>query len=195
MSVPGPVVVLFRHGETEWSRSGRHTGTTDLELTAGGEREAEALRPTASSPPPDLVLCSPLRRARRTAELAGLTPYRVDPDLAEWDYGDFEGRTSDEIHRSVPGWTIWDGPWPGGETAGQVAARADRAIRRILCEPAGSRVAVVAHGHVLRVLAARWLGQPARSGRWLALDTGTLGELGWEHAGPVVRHWNAPARP
>ena len=141
------------------------------------------------------MLCSPLRRARRTAELAGLTPYQVDPDLAEWDYGDFEGRTSDEIHRSIPGWTIWDGPWVGGETAGQVAARADRAIRRILCQPPGSRVAVVAHGHVLRVLAARWLDQPARHGRHLALDTGTVGELGWEHTYRVVRRWNAPVIP
>jgi len=195
VSVPGPIVVLFRHGETDWSRSGRHTGTTERDLTPRGEREAEALAPAASDPRPDLVLCSPLRRARRTAELAGLTPYQVDEDLAEWDYGDFEGRTSAEIHLSVPGWTIWDGPWIGGETSGQVAARADRAIRRILCQPPGSRVAVVAHGHVLRVLAARWLGEPARHGRFLALDTGTVGELGWEHTHRVVRRWNAPVVP
>lgn len=192
MSDPGPTVVAFRHGETEWSRSGRHTGVTDVELTARGEAEAEGLRPAVLGSRPDLVLCSPRHRARRTAELAGLTPYVIDPDLAEWDYGDFEGLTSDEIHHRVPGWTIWSGPWPAGETATQVSARADRVVRRILCEPAGSRVAVVAHGHFLRVLAARWIGEPARHGRFLALDTATFGELGWEHAERVLRRWNAP---
>lgn len=187
---PGPHVVLVRHGETEWSRARRHTGRTDLELTATGEAQAGALRPLLARQPPDVVLCSPLRRARRTAELAALTPYEVDDDLREWDYGDFEGLTSAEIARSVPGWSIWDGPWPGGETAAQVTARVDRAVQRILREPAGARVAVVAHGHLLRSLAARWLGEPLRLGRLLGLDTATVCELGWEHRHRVLRRWN-----
>ncbi len=193
MPNPGTTLLLVRHGETEWSRDGRHTGRTDLELTTAGERQAKELRPLLERWPSDAVLCSPLQRARRTAELAGLLPYDVDDDLREWDYGDFEGLTSDEIHESLPGWSIWDGPWRGGESAADVAARADRVIRRALGEGPGRRVALVAHGHVLRSLAARWLGEPVRTGRFLGLDTSTVCELGWEHANPVIHRWNVAA--
>jgi broad specificity phosphatase PhoE len=194
MSDQGPDVVLVRHGETAWSVSGQHTGRTDLDLTATGEAQAKAASALLGDSHFDLVMTSPMRRARRTAELAGLTPYELDDDLREWDYGDFEGLTSDQIHEEVPGWTIWRGPWPGGETAEDTAARADRVVRRILHLGPGARVAVVAHGHILRVLAARWLGQDVSAGRLLALDTATVSELGWEHDVRVVRRWNvAPA--
>jgi broad specificity phosphatase PhoE len=194
MSDQGPDVVLVRHGETAWSVSGQHTGRTDLDLTATGEAQAKAASALLGDGHFDLVMTSPMRRARRTAELAGLTPYELDDDLREWDYGDFEGLTSDQIHEEVPGWTIWRGPWPGGETAEDTAARADRVVRRILHLGPGARVAVVAHGHILRVLAARWLGQDVSAGRLLALDTATVSELGWEHDVRVVRRWNvAPA--
>lgn len=190
VSAPGPTAILVRHGETEWSRARRHTGRTDIELTARGEEQAKAIRPLLEQDPPDTVLCSPLRRARRTAELAGLAPYELDDDLREWDYGDFEGRTTPDIAESLPGWTIWDGPWSGGETVEQVGERADRVLRRVLGEPAGARVAVVGHAHLLRVLAARWVDEPARFGRLLGLDTATVSELGWEHGRRVVRRWN-----
>lgn len=191
MSEQGPDIVLVRHGETEWSLSGRHTGRTDIDLTPTGEDQAKAASTLLGAGRFDLILTSPLRRARRTAELAGLTPYEIDEDLKEWDYGDFEGITSDEIHETRPGWTIWDGPWPGGETDVDVSVRADRVVRRILHLGPERRVAVVAHGHILRVLAARWLGEHVRTGRLLALDTATVSELGWEHDVRVVRRWNA----
>jgi broad specificity phosphatase PhoE len=191
MSAQGPDVVLVRHGETEWSLSGRHTGRTDIDLTPTGEEQAKAASTVLGQGTFDLVLTSPMRRARKTAELAGLTPYELDEDLREWDYGDFEGITSDEIHETIPGWTVWDGPWPGGETDADVSARADRVVRRILHLGPGVRVAVVAHGHILRVLAARWLDEEVRLGRLLALDTATVSELGWEHDVRVVRRWNA----
>ncbi len=190
MSDSRPSVVLVRHGETKWSRTGRHTGRTDVGLTAEGEVQVKALRGLLADFRPALVLSSPRTRALRTAELAGLTPYQVDEDLQEWDYGDFEGLTTAEIRRVVPGWTVWSGPWPGGETAGQVAARADRVVRRVLGEPDGSTVVLVAHGHLLRVLAARWIGEPARSGRLLALGTAAVCELGWEHEERVLRRWH-----
>jgi broad specificity phosphatase PhoE len=193
MSDQGPDVVLVRHGETEWSLSGRHTGRTDLDLTPAGEAQAKAAGTLLGDGHFDLVLTSPMRRARRTAELAGLTPYALDEDLREWDYGDFEGLTSAEIHERFPGWTIWDGPWPGGETDRDTAARADRVVRQILHLGPGARVAVVAHGHILRVLAARWLDQEVSVGRLLALDTATISELGWEHDVRVVRRWNVGA--
>jgi broad specificity phosphatase PhoE len=190
MAPPGPVVTLVRHGETTWSRTGQHTGRTDLDLTPTGEQQAKAAAAVLGAVAFDLVLTSPLKRARQTAELAGLTPYAIDEDLREWDYGDFEGKTSDEIHVQWPDWSIWDGPWPGGESSADVAARADRVVRQLLRSPTGARVAVVAHGHILRVLAARWLGGEVELGRLLALDTATVSELGWEHDQRVIRRWN-----
>ncbi|MFI6295663.1 histidine phosphatase family protein [Nonomuraea sp. NPDC050790] len=189
-------LLLLRHGETEWSKNGRHTGRTDLPLTTHGEGQAAALAPLVKGGAFDLVLVSPARRARRTAELAGLTDYEVDPDLWEWDYGGYEGITTATIRETRPGWYLWrDGVIPGdaehpGESAAQVGARADRVIAR--AKAADGEVALVAHGHFLRVLAARWLGLPPQDGRLFRLDTGTYSKLGFEHAEPVVLNWNAP---
>jgi broad specificity phosphatase PhoE len=190
-----PRLWAIRHGETEWSRSGRHTGRTDLPLTAAGRREAEALGKLLAAERFAQVLSSPLRRARETCELAGLgARARIEPDLAEWDYGEYEGLTTEAIQRASPGWTVWEGSCPGGESAAQVGARADRVI-------AGTRgsagdVVLFAHAHVLRVLAARWLCLGPSLGRCFALDTAAFGILGLEHGTPVLRLWNArSARP
>ncbi|WP_219470477.1 histidine phosphatase family protein [Nonomuraea rhizosphaerae] len=189
-------MLLLRHGATEWSRAGRHTGRTDLPLTPEGETQARALAPLVKEQPFDLVLVSPAQRARRTAELAGLTAYEVDADLWEWDYGGYEGITTPRIRETRPGWYLWrDGVTPGdaahpGESAADVGARADRVIAR--ARASEGRVALVAHGHFLRVLAARWLELPPEDGRLLKLDTGTYSRLGFEHAEPVVLTWNAP---
>ncbi|MFI6326358.1 histidine phosphatase family protein [Nonomuraea sp. NPDC050556] len=189
-------MLLLRHGETEWSRNGRHTGRTDLPLTANGEEQAAALVPVVKARSFDLVLVSPAVRARRTAELAGLAGYEVDPDLWEWDYGGYEGITTATIRETHPGWYLWrDGVIPGdaehpGESAAQVGARADRVIAR--ARQVEGDVAVVAHGHFLRVFAARWLGLPPEDGRFFKLDTGTYSRLGFEHAEPVIIGWNAP---
>ncbi|MEV8630393.1 histidine phosphatase family protein [Streptosporangium sp. NPDC051023] len=190
-------MILLRHGETEWSRDGRHTGRTDLPLTDRGEDQARALAPLVKDMSFDLTLVSPALRARRTAELAGLTAYEIDQDLWEWDYGGYEGITTLEIRRTRPGWYLWrDGVIPGdaehpGESAEQVAARADRVVAR--ASAADGEVAVVAHGHFLRVLCARWLGLPPQDGRLFRLDTGTYSRLGFEHGEPVVLTWNSPA--
>ncbi|MEV4383054.1 histidine phosphatase family protein [Streptosporangium sp. NPDC049644] len=192
-------MILLRHGETEWSRNGRHTGRTDLRLTAGGEEQARALAPLISDRTFGLALVSPARRARNTAELAGIKDYETDPDLWEWDYGGYEGITTLEIRERRPGWHLWrDGVVPGdaehpGESAEQVGARADRVIARALA--ADGDVVLVAHGHYLRVLCARWLGLPATDGRLFRLDTGTYSRLGFERDEPVVLTWNAPALP
>ncbi|MEU6738614.1 histidine phosphatase family protein [Streptosporangium sandarakinum] len=187
---------LLRHGETEWSRNGRHTGRTDLPLTEKGEAQARALARLVAERSFDLVLVSPATRARRTAELAGITGYEIDPDLWEWDYGGYEGITTATIREDRPGWYLWrDGVVPGdadhpGESAAEVGARADRVIDR--ARAAGGEVALVAHGHFLRVLCARWLDLPPADGRLFRLDTGTYSRLGYEHAEPVVLSWNAP---
>lgn len=192
----GMEVVLLRHGETEWSRAGRHTGRTDVPLTARGEQEARALAPIVGARSFALVLVSPAQRARRTAELAGVTSYEVRPDLWEWDYGGYEGATAADIRRSRPGWYLWrDGVIPGdrahpGETVEQVGERADKIITSI--RQVEGDALIVAHGHLLRVLAARWLGLPPAHGRYLRLNTGTYSVLGDEHGEPVVLHWNAP---
>lgn len=189
-------MLLLRHGETEWSKAGKHTGRTDLPLTEHGEDQARALAPLVKERDFDLVLVSPAQRARRTAELAGLAAYEVDADLWEWDYGGYEGITTPTIRETRPGWYLWrDGVIPGdaehpGESAAQVGARADRVIAR--ARAAGGRVTLVAHGHFLRVLAARWLGLGPEEGRLLKLDTGTYSRLGFEHAEPVLLAWNAP---
>ena len=179
---------MVRHGETEWSRSGRHTGTTDLPLTPAGEAAARALRPRLAGMTLARVLTSPLERARRTAALAGFENAVPDPRLAEWDYGEYEGVTTPEIRRSVPGWTIWTHGAPGGETAAQVAARLDAVIADI--RATDGPVLVFSHGHALRALAARWLGLPVADGRLFMLDTGTVSVLGYEHDEPAVRRWN-----
>lgn len=186
-SVTGPELWVVRHGETEWSRDGRHTSVTDLPLTEAGEAAAAALAPRLRDVDADLVLTSPRLRARRTAELAGHGEAEVDEDLAEWAYGDFEGVTTPEIRERVPGWTVWTHPTPGGETPGQVAARLDRVVARARDH---RRTLVFAHGHSLRVLTARWLGQPAEEGRFFRLDTATVSVLGFERETPVLLRWN-----
>jgi probable phosphoglycerate mutase len=194
--VPEPTLTIVRHGETEWSRSGQHTSRTDLDLTAAGEAQARHLGAFLAGIPVDLVVSSPRRRAARTAELAGLVPFEVAEDLVEWDYGELEGLTSAQIQERYPGWNIWAGPWPGGETAAQVSARADRMIGWILgvitSASESGRVVLVGHGHFSRVLAARWVGQEVSAGSWLDLDTCTWSELGWARRARVVRHWNVP---
>lgn len=187
-----PRACLVRHGETEWSKNGRHTSFTDLPLTPEGEKKAVAVG-RALEGSRGTVLTSPLQRARQTAELAGLVPYEVLDDLHEWNYGELEGRTTDDIHRQYPGWSIWSGPWPGGEDAATVSARADRVVARVLAEPPGRIVTLVAHGHFLRALAARWLGADVAAGHWLALGTATLSWLGWERETRVIEHWNLSA--
>jgi broad specificity phosphatase PhoE len=182
-------VWLVRHGETEWSASGKHTGTTDIPLTEKGEEAARELRPRLQGEHFDLVLTSPMQRARRTAELAGFPDAEVDQDLVEWGYGDYEGITTPEIRESVPGWTVWTHPSPGGETREEVTKRLDRVVAR--CREVPGDVLLVGHGHTLRALAARWLGLPVTEGRLLKLDTGTVSVLGYEHETPVVLRWNA----
>lgn len=180
---------LVRHGPTEWSENGRHTSTTDLPLLAEGERKAAALRPRLSEVAFAQVLTSPLLRARRTAELAGHPDAQVEPALTEWRYGDYEGLTTLQIRETVPGWSAWTHPCPGGETADEIGERLDRVVER--ARAVDGRTLAFAHGHSLRVLAARWLGLPAGDGRLLRLDTATVSVLGYEHARPVVLRWNA----
>lgn len=185
---------LVRHGETEWAKLGRHTGRTDVALTEIGRAQAIALGHRLAGHPFALVLTSPLSRAVDTAILAGLGGVAIhDPDLQEWDYGALEGRLTAEIRVDYPGWTIWRGPWPDGETIDAVAARADRVIERL--RAADGDALVFAHGHVLRVLAARWLGLPAVDGGLFALGTATISILGWEREAPVIEMWNEGGGP
>ncbi|MDO0924840.1 histidine phosphatase family protein [Streptomyces sp. TG1A-8] len=190
-------LLLVRHGETEWSRSGRHTGFTDLPLTPHGEEQAKSLAPLLTGRTFSLVLASPLSRAARTAALAGVSGVRTDPDLHEWDYGAYEGVTTDDIHTDRPGWDLWtDGVPPGregfpGESPEQVGARADRVLSRVGPALADGDVLLVAHSHFLRVLTARHLGLPPAEGRLFRIDTGTLNRLSTEHGRPVVAEWNA----
>ena len=186
----GPRVWLVRHAETEWSRSGRHTSVTDLPLTAEGERIARELGPRLAVEPFDLVLTSPRQRARHTAALAGFPHARVDEDLVEWFYGDYEGVTTVEIRETVPGCTVWTHPSPGGETAEQVTERLDRVGARL--RELDGRALVFWHGHALRALAARWIGQPVAEGRFLKLDTATVSVLGYDREFPAILRWNCP---
>ncbi len=183
-------IVLVRHGETEWSAAGRHTGRTDVPLTARGEEQAKAVIPMIEGRDFALVLSSPLQRAARTAEIAGLAAAELDPDLREWDYGDYEGRTTAQIREQRPGWFLWRDGVVGGESLADVAARADRVIARVTPALEHGDVALVAHGHLLRVLAARWVRLDGSYGAHLALDTATVSNLGFEHAEPVIRRWN-----
>jgi probable phosphoglycerate mutase len=193
---------LIRHGETEWSRSGRHTGRTDVPLTTKGQAAADAVRTELEGIAPGLVLCSPLKRARETASRAGLVPDAFTDDLREWDYGAWEGRTTAEIRATLgdPGWLVWDQPVPPGDTPGEqlddVARRAEVVLDR--CAPvisAGRDCILVAHGHVLRILTARWLGLPPIDGRLFALDPARLSALGFEHDQHVITCWNADGAP
>jgi broad specificity phosphatase PhoE len=185
---------LVRHGETEWARLGRHTGRTDVPLTETGRDQARDLGRRLDGHPFELVLTSPLSRAADTASLAGFGDVvRQDPDLREWDYGALEGRLTAEIRADYPGWTIWRGPWPDGETIDAVATRADRVIGR--ARAARGDVLVFAHGHLLRVLAARWLDLPPASGGLFALGTATVSVLGWEHDAAVIERWNEACAP
>ena len=181
-------VWLVRHGETEWSRDGRHTGVTDLPLTPKGEEQARLLRDRLSGASLDRVVSSPLERAQRTAELAGLKVDEVDADLHEWRYGEYEGVSTPQIRETVPDWTVWTHPSPGGESGAEVAARCDRVIAR--CRERGGRTLLVAHGHLLRVLAARWVDERYDFGRHLLLDTGTVCVLGDDRGSPVLVRWN-----
>ena len=185
----GGVVVLVRHGETEWSRTGKHTGRTDVELTDRGREQARALGDALRGRPFALSLTSPLRRARETCDIAGFGDAAQDRDeLQEWDYGDYEGRTTPEIRAERAGWTLWRDGVPGGETAAEVGARVDRVIQEL--RSVDGDAAVFAHGHVLRVLAARWLGLEPEDGRLFALDTATVSTLGYERETAVIRTWN-----
>ncbi|MBL3668485.1 histidine phosphatase family protein [Streptomyces sp. M2CJ-2] len=188
-------LLLARHGETEWSRAGRHTGGTDLPLTPGGEDQARSLAPLLAGRAFALVLTSPLLRARRTAELAGLAGAVPEPDLREWDYGGYEGVTTADIRRARPGWDLWtdgvpSGPEFPGESAAQVGERADRVLSRVVGALDAGDVMLVAHGHLLRVLTARRLGLPPADGRLFRLETGTLSRLSLEHGSPVLAEWN-----
>ena len=190
VSANHPLLYVVRHGATEWSRSGQHTGRTDLPLLAEGEEQARATGSLLSGIDFSLVLCSPLQRAQRTCELAGLLDRAViDTDLQEWDYGDYEGVTTPTIRESVPGWTVWSGTCPNGETIEQVSTRADRVIERVRKE--SGNVIVFAHGHFLRVLTARWCELDPLEGQRFILDPATLSILGWERETPAVRQWNS----
>ncbi len=190
VSANHPLLYVVRHGATEWSRSGQHTGRTDLPLLTEGEDQARATGSLLSGIDFSLILCSPLERAQRTCELAGLRPDAVlDDDLYEWDYGDYEGVTTPTIRESVPGWTVWSGTCPNGENIEQVSNRADRVIERVRNE--SGNVIVFAHGHFLRVLTARWCELDPIEGQRFILDPATLSILGWERETPAVRQWNS----
>jgi broad specificity phosphatase PhoE len=182
-------VFVMRHGETAWSVSGRHTSTTDLPLTDNGRRLAERLRPVLAREAFARVFVSPMRRARETCELAGLGNAAVsDPDLAEWHYGEYEGLTPQQIHEKAPHWLIFRDGCPGGEMPERVGARVDRVVARV--RAVGGDVALFAHGHVLRVLVARWIGLSPAAGQHFLLDTGTLCVLSYYYELPAVRVWN-----
>jgi broad specificity phosphatase PhoE len=191
-------LILLRHGQTEWSQAGKHTGRTDIPLTPHGEACAAELAPILAKRNITAVFTSPAQRAVRTAQLAGLTGGQTDPDLWEWDYGGYEGLTTAQIQQQRPGWYLWrDGVIPGdkdhpGETVEQVGARTDRVLAKVEPLLSDGDVVLVAHGHVLRVLTARYLQLPPADGKLFRLDTGTLSSLGTEHDEPVITTWNVP---
>lgn len=189
MSDAVPEVWLIRHGETEWSLSGQHTGDTDLPLTAAGEDKAKALAPLLADAAFDRVLSSPLQRAHRTADLAGLADVELCDDLVEWRYGDYEGVTTVDIRKTQPRWSVWTDGAPGGESPKDVSARVDRVIDG--CRGKGGRTLLVAHGHVLRALAVRWIDQPVAMGIHLPLDTAKLCVLGYDRGVPTLERWNS----
>jgi broad specificity phosphatase PhoE len=185
-----PEILLARHGETAWSAAGRHTGRSDVPLTDAGREEARDLGDRLAGRSPVLVLASPLSRALETCRLAGFGEQaQLRDDLVEWDYGEYEGLTTADIRRTAPGWTVWTQPTPGGETADAIGARCDRVVEEL--RDTEGDVIVFAHGHVLRVLAARWIGLETQQGSRLVLATATLSVLGWERETQVVRMWNS----
>ena len=191
MSESLPVVYLARHGETEWSLSGQHTGLTDLPLTERGERNARRLGERLKGLSFAKVFTSPLQRARRTCELAGFGDRaEIDPDLVEWNYGEYEGKRTEEIHAKRPDWQLFRDGCPGGESPQQIGARADRVIKRI--RAIRGNVLIFSSGHILRVLTARWLGLEPVGGQYFLLSTASLSELGYEHnlSQPVIQLWN-----
>lgn len=197
--IPPHQLVLLRHGQTEWAVAGKHTGLTDVPLTERGEELARATAKRLVGYDFSLVLASPLQRARRTAELVGLTDVQIDPNLVEWDYGGYEGLTTPEIRERLGyAWNVWqDGVVPGtaspGETIEQVSARARAVIDRVTPALYDGDVALVAHGHLLRILAATWLRSELRFGAQLILDAGSVSVLGYERENPAIKAWNIPA--
>lgn len=193
------LLYLLRHGETEWSRTGQHTSRTDIPLTGNGERRARdagtMLAGLRADRPLALVLSSPRQRAVRTAELAGLTVTEVTEDVAEWDYGEYEGLSTPKIRETVPGWTVWTHPSPGGESASEVGARALAAVSRVRALLPEGDVILVGHGHFSRVLVATWLGLPPTSGVHFALDAAAISVLGDERGEPQIRRLNVPPLP
>jgi broad specificity phosphatase PhoE len=184
-------IYLLRHGETEWSLNGRHTGVTDVPLTENGRVAARLLQPILAKETFALVLTSPLSRARETCELAGLGKRaHVEPDLIEWNYGEYEGLTTEQIRLTRPGWSVFRDGCPGGESPEQVAARADRVLSRVRATE--GNVVLFAHGHILRVLAARWINLSATYGEHFLLDTATVNVLGYYRESPAFKIWNAP---
>ena len=184
-------IYLIRHGETEWAKSGKHTGRTDIPLTDAGREQAGFLLPIFDEVKFERILSSPLRRAFETAKLAGLgSRVEVDKELPEWDYGDYEGLTTKQIREQVPGWSVWTHPCPNGETIDQVSQRADRVVARV--RSAKGNVAIFSHGHFLRVLVCRWIGLSADHGKYFLLGTSTLSILGYEDQLPAIRTWNGP---
>jgi probable phosphoglycerate mutase len=180
---------LVRHGETEWSKNGRYTSVTDLDLTEVGREQARCLHGKLHPEDFDLVLCSPRKRARETAELSGFTNYEVDEDLAEWYYGDQEGHTSKEMRKLVPGWRIWNSHVPGGEQQADVIARLSRVMNRVRFSGA-ERAICFGHGHALRVLALCWIDVPITHGGAFPLQTASVSVLGYEKESPALVHWN-----
>jgi broad specificity phosphatase PhoE len=185
-------IVLIRHGQTEWSANGRHTSYTDLPLTGEGERQAAKVGEALAGIHFAAVLCSPRQRAVRTAEIAGLPVTEIDEDLVEWNYGEYEGIRTVEIRQTRPDWNLWTDGCPAGETPEQVGARLDKVLARAREFLPRGHVALVGHGHALRVAGARWIGLPPSGGGLLALDTATLSLLGYEHERQVIRRWNGP---
>jgi len=184
-------IYLIRHGETEWSRDGRHTGITDVALTEHGRKTARLLQPILAQEEFVLVMTSPLQRARETCDLAGLgKAAAIEPDVIEWNYGEYEGLTTKQIQSARPGWSVFYHGCPGGETPDEVAARADRVVAKV--RAIEGNVALFAHGHILRVLAARWTDSQASFGEHLLLDTATISVLGYYYETPALKIWNAP---
>lgn len=191
MSTEEQKVYLLRHGETEWSLNGQHTGVTDIPLTENGRMAARLLKPILAKVTFTLVLTSPLQRARETCELAGLGQFaNVEPDLIEWNYGEYEGLKTEQIRLTRPGWSVFRDGCPGGESPEEVGARADRVITKV--RTAAGNVALFGHGHFTRVLAARWINLSANYGENFLLDTATLNVLGYYRESPAFMIWNAP---